>query len=292
MTLDKPAVHYGLIQQVSRWVNRSEDPPGKNRRCRWVIAALDPPYNFSLMSDINPYASPANSDDDIPVMDVEVVFERPTLFRDEKLLVMQRNSALPDRCIKSNEPAYGRRLKRSLSWHHPAIFLAVLVSPMIYIILALVLRKQATIYVGLSEEWFRKRRMAIFWGWSIALSGLAMMIAAIAIIGDPHNQDGLGRSGDSLGNLDDALRRHLRPRRGRGWLRRRRSTSVTSGSKAFIPITSRNCPTGRMFNVENKTNITIDRVPLLACPAVLHFSRVSHCWTSQQWHPRFVRASK
>jgi hypothetical protein len=135
------------------------------------------------MSEVNPYASPRSLDDYPVVLIAEAVDSG--LYRKGRLLVMHKQAVLPDVCIKSNQPAHGRRLKRKLSWHHPAIYLALVAGVPIFVILALVLRKQATIYTGLSEPWFRKRRWAIFGGWASFLIGLALIIGA-AVSADRH----------------------------------------------------------------------------------------------------------
>lgn len=98
------------------------------------------------------------------------------------MLVMHRNAELPDRCVKSNEPANGRKLKRKLTWHHPAVFLALLANLLIYAILASVLSKRATIYIGLSEKWFAKRRRRMLISWLIVLVSCGIFGVAIAMI--------------------------------------------------------------------------------------------------------------
>jgi hypothetical protein len=101
------------------------------------------------------------------------------VWRQGKLLVMHKRATLPDRCVKSNRPAHGRRLKRDLYWHHPAIYLTILIA-LVYIILAVVLQKRAVIHIGLSSEWFAKRRRAILIGWGSVLVAIAMVVLGIA----------------------------------------------------------------------------------------------------------------
>jgi len=110
------------------------------------------------------------------------------LWRAGKILVMEHQANVGDRCLKSNVPTK-RTLKRTLSWHHPAVFAAVLISPLIYIILALLLRRKATIYIGLSDKWFAKRRMTILVSWGVALSGIGMILGGIV---SWENQGSLG----------------------------------------------------------------------------------------------------
>lgn len=87
-----------------------------------------------------------------------------TVWRDKSILVMTKEALLPNRCVKCNEPT-GERLKRKLTWHHPAIYLTVLVSILVYAVIALVLRKSATVNLGLCEDHLsiRRRNLAITW---------------------------------------------------------------------------------------------------------------------------------
>ncbi len=61
-------------------------------------------------------------------------------------------------------------------WHHPAVYLAILANLLIYIILALCLQKKATIHIGLSDEWFARRRRAILIGWSVVLLSIGLAL--------------------------------------------------------------------------------------------------------------------
>jgi hypothetical protein len=129
------------------------------------------------MPEVNPFASPSTVECAAPVAAEE--WQTKCLYRQGRLLVMHKKAVLPDRCVKSNRPAAGR-LKRKLSWHHPVLYILVVSDIVVYVVLALLLRKRATIDVGLSDEWFRKRRRAITAGWTLFIGGLAMLIVGIA----------------------------------------------------------------------------------------------------------------
>jgi hypothetical protein len=100
-------------------------------------------------------------------------------WRSGSLLVLQKGADLPDRCVKSNRPANGRRLKRRMAWHHGAIYLLLLVNLLVYAIVALIMQRKATVYIGLSDEWFAKRRRATLIGWLCVLAGAGLVVLGI-----------------------------------------------------------------------------------------------------------------
>lgn len=98
------------------------------------------------------------------------------LWRKGKMLVMAREAQLPDRCVHCNTTADLRRVKRSLYWHHPAVYVTLLVGLLVYVILALVLRKTAKIEVSICRAHAARRR------WRIAISWI-LLLAVPASIG-------------------------------------------------------------------------------------------------------------
>ncbi len=137
--------------------------------------------------DNNPYAAPES------ITSGEAILAESVggYWRHDAVLVMDKRAQLPMRCIRSNQPAQ-RTLKRPLTWHHPTVYLALLVSPIVYIVLALVLRKTATVHVPLSEDWFRKRRWAILIAWCVVLLSILCFVGAIVGIDlDPTGNAGL-----------------------------------------------------------------------------------------------------
>lgn len=101
------------------------------------------------------------------------------LWRQGNVLVMHKLAPLPEICLLSNEKAT-RRLRRKMYWHHPAIYVVLLISPLIYIVVAAILQKNATLQIGLNEEWFARRRTRMLIAWGIALLGLALFVGGIA----------------------------------------------------------------------------------------------------------------
>lgn len=102
------------------------------------------------------------------------------VWRQGTLLVMHKDSKLPDRCVKSNQAADGFTLRRRLSWHPEYFYLLVLVGVLIYVVVALCVQKSATIHIGLSHEWAARRRWRILFAWLTAIGGFAVMIYGIA----------------------------------------------------------------------------------------------------------------
>jgi hypothetical protein len=103
------------------------------------------------------------------------------IWREKSTLVMSKGATLPPYCIRCNEPTHGKVLKRKLSWHHPAIYLIILVALLIYFVVAMVLRKNATVEIGLCEKHLALRRRNIWITWLLCLFGvLGFMMAVVA----------------------------------------------------------------------------------------------------------------
>src|SRR5437763_5388143 len=74
------------------------------------------------------------------------------VWRDGNLLVASKGTLLPERCAKCNSPADGPPIRRKYSWHHPAIYLIILVQLIVYIIVALVVSERGIVYISLCER--------------------------------------------------------------------------------------------------------------------------------------------
>jgi len=121
-----------------------------------------------------PYAPPKSLTGDLPSNTEE-------LWNDGKTLVMTHKATLPDRCIKCNQPAEGYRLKRHLVWHSPWLYLLILIQILLYIIVALIVRKRATIEIGLCKKHRRIRKNSILINWLIFLLGLAGLFLGLSL---------------------------------------------------------------------------------------------------------------
>lgn len=125
-----------------------------------------------MSTDFNPYAPPAAQ-----LLPAGPRFlNEDGLWREGNLLVMQKGAELPDRCLRCNAPAPGKRLKRTLSWHPGGWYLLVLFNLIIYLVVALCVRHTAKVAAPFCEMHRAKRRRAIAAGWIGSLGGIALAI--------------------------------------------------------------------------------------------------------------------
>lgn len=102
------------------------------------------------------------------------------IWRDGRILVLTPGSALPPRCIKCNAPALQPQKPRKVYWHQPWIYLLILLNVLIYLIVALIVRKQAVVAPGLCPNHRRRHWIGIAVGWSSLPLFFAMVIASAA----------------------------------------------------------------------------------------------------------------
>ena len=105
----------------------------------------------------------------------------PGVWRDKAKLVVGKDVELPPRCIKFNAPAPGRRLKKKLTWHHPLFFLFIFVGFLVYFIVAMFVRKTATVELGLCEEHMAKHRRNVWITASLILLGILGFALAVIV---------------------------------------------------------------------------------------------------------------
>ena len=98
------------------------------------------------------------------------------MWRDEALLVIGRGAVFPDRCMKSNQPAEGRRVQQAVNWHPPLLYLLHLGTPLIYYPIAFLVTKEAKFTVGLGERWFRIRQRRF------VIAGVVIAVAIAAAV--------------------------------------------------------------------------------------------------------------
>jgi hypothetical protein len=103
-----------------------------------------------------------------------------TAWRDKRVMVMIRDAAIPHRCVKCNEPAEDETKTRTLYWHSPWLYLLLLVNILIFLIVALIVRKKASVSAGLCSEHKARRRNALMAAWIGLLAGLLLLYAGFS----------------------------------------------------------------------------------------------------------------
>jgi hypothetical protein len=113
----------------------------------------------------------------------------PGLWRQGDLLVMHKQAPLPPICLKSGQPA-SQWLRRNLQWHEPWIIVTIVAGILIYVIIALLMTKRATLMIGLTDEWAARRKTRILIALGITAGGIALGAAGIFL-----GNQGIGSEG-------------------------------------------------------------------------------------------------
>src|SRR5262249_3571339 len=77
-----------------------------------------------------------------------------------------------DLCVKCGTPANGYRLKRELYWHTPALYVLFLLAWIGDLVVALMARKRATVFIGLCDRHRAARKNALSGGSPGTMLGL------------------------------------------------------------------------------------------------------------------------
>jgi hypothetical protein len=119
----------------------------------------------------NRYAPPKTFESDAHASDYS-----KGVWRDGKDLVTLQNALLPPRCVKCNEPGTAGKKPVQLWWHHGAIYLFVLLSPIVYLIVALIARKGAVVTPSLCNVHKNQRTQANLIAWIGSLGTFILCI--------------------------------------------------------------------------------------------------------------------
>jgi hypothetical protein len=104
-----------------------------------------------------------------------------TAWRDGKKLVTHDQARLPQRCVKCNSETTEPPLKRKFQYHHPAYYLFIFVGVLIYIIIAICVRKSATVELFLCTQHRQRRRNFIIGGWGGAGVAILLFLVGAAL---------------------------------------------------------------------------------------------------------------
>lgn len=137
------------------------------------------------MNEFNPYAAPQSAALAPPL---ERSAGPENCWRDGPDLLARPHADLPCYCVKCGEPAADYR-KRSFYWHSPWLYLLILVQMLVYLVVALIVRKQGHHQVGLCATHQGQRRRFILMAWLSLLplfggfvveSGPALLLGLLA----------------------------------------------------------------------------------------------------------------
>jgi hypothetical protein len=81
-------------------------------------------------------------------------------------------AVLPPLCVKCGAPANGKPVNKIFYWHHPGLYV-LLLSPIIYVIVALIVRKTIKVSVPLCLQHAKRRSTAVTLAWVLPLAGIA-----------------------------------------------------------------------------------------------------------------------
>ena len=112
------------------------------------------------------------------------------VWREAEKLIIRKDTALPDLCVKCNAPGGGYRWRKTLYWHHPALYLLIFMPGiLIYAIVALIVRKKCKVEATLCPRHRSRRNMRLLIGWVTGLLGLASFIGGFVLLADRHTED-------------------------------------------------------------------------------------------------------
>lgn len=134
-----------------------------------------------MTADENPYAAPAPvSVSVLQPVSVTVMNDDGVWSDNGLLVVVNRGSNLPARCVKCNAPTE-YRLRRELSWFHPACWILAILAMVIFVIVIIATRKYAIVNLGLCNIHRARRRKAIWIAWLIVATALGCLVLAVAL---------------------------------------------------------------------------------------------------------------
>jgi hypothetical protein len=107
-------------------------------------------------------------------------FSTSVIWRDGKKIVASDGAHFPARCVKCNQPTTEPPLKRKLYWHNPIFYLLIFLQIFIYIIVAMIVRKRASVEFHLCREHLDRRKKFLIGVWLSLLLGIVGIVWGIA----------------------------------------------------------------------------------------------------------------
>lgn len=102
----------------------------------------------------------------------------PSSYAQGKDVVLLRGSALPGYCVKCGQPGV-KHIEKTMHWHPTWVALTILLSPLIYILVASLVRKSQPVAIPLcGHHAERRRRAALIAVGALVLGALSFGVAA------------------------------------------------------------------------------------------------------------------
>ena len=130
-----------------------------------------------------------------PPQQLETRYDRPGVdgkgyghdyWLEGKSIVTKRAGAkLPDRCIKCNGPRSGKRIRTRLFWHPAWVYGLILLNPLIYFMMALHVRLEASVALSLCRRHRNIQKIKSHLGYGLLL--LTLSAFAAPFVGIPES---------------------------------------------------------------------------------------------------------
>ena len=105
------------------------------------------------------------------------------VWQDGEFLVVAHGARLPTHmCVKCGGVAGGHPEQKTLRWHEPLIGLLVLVSPIIYVIVALIVTKSFKVAFGLCSACRARHNTKLYVGFGLLAGAAACIALDIAVV--------------------------------------------------------------------------------------------------------------
>jgi hypothetical protein len=92
------------------------------------------------------------------------------------LTISRMTSMLPNYCIKCGD-AGAKKLRKTYSWHHPALYLFVFLSPIVYAIVAAPFSRKMALQISLCQRHAARRLVLLLAGSLLLLGAIPLGIA-------------------------------------------------------------------------------------------------------------------
>jgi hypothetical protein len=111
----------------------------------------------------------------------------PYLYAKGKNFVIPKAGILPSRCVKCGSAPTERWLNKTFSWHHPGLYF-LMFSPILYVIVALIVRKRVDLAVPLCSTHKAIRRKRLWIATGLLLGCIPVPWGLIAYIGNDSGE--------------------------------------------------------------------------------------------------------